>query len=83
MSFDDVIEINVLRFDPDDEGKMVLSTQTAIMPRHSSTSGALRSFVGEAPFDKNSVPDLVAAMSRLWAALADQISTGIVATDDQ
>jgi uncharacterized lipoprotein YmbA len=83
MSFDVTVEINVLRFDPDGAGQMVLSAQMAVKPERGHQTWITRSFTKSAPVAQNAAPDFVAAMNRLWAAAADQVAAMIVETDSR
>ena len=79
VSTDVLVEINVLRFDPDSTGKIALTAQFAIK------SGRTRALWRTQTSERIAAPpgvdisNSVATMSMLWAAMADQIANSIVA----
>ena len=81
LPFDVIVEINVLRFDPDGTGNVVLSAQISVKSEHGHGSQETRSLTEKAGVEQNAAPDFVAAMNRIWAATADQIATMIVDSD--
>jgi uncharacterized lipoprotein YmbA len=78
MSSDVLIEINVLRFDPDSTGKIILTTQIAIKSGRTRALWATRTFQNSATPDNANVSYIVATMSMLWASMADQVADLIV-----
>jgi uncharacterized protein len=78
VSSDVLIEINVLRFDPDSTGKIILTAQIAIKSGRTRVLWTTRTFEDSATPDNAGVPDIVAKMSLLWAAMADQVAGLIV-----
>ncbi len=83
MSFDVVVEIDVLRFDADSTGQMLLSAQIAIKPGHGHAFFVTRSLTKEDRIEQNTAADRVAAMSRLWATTADQIAAMVIKADNR
>lgn len=80
-SSDVLVEINVLRFDPDSSGNIVLSAQIAIKAGPTRTLWAARSFerssalsMSGADLNGPDASEIVAKMSALWAAMADQVA---------
>jgi uncharacterized lipoprotein YmbA len=83
LPFDVIVEINVLRFDPDGTGNVVLSAQISVKSEHGHGSQDTQSLTRKAGVEQNSASDFVAAMNRLWAAAADQIAAMITEADDR
>jgi uncharacterized lipoprotein YmbA len=83
LPFDVVVEINVLRFDPDGTGNVVLSAQLSVKAEHGHGSQVTRSLMQTAGVAQNVAPDFVASMNRLWAAAADQIAAMIIEADNR
>jgi uncharacterized lipoprotein YmbA len=77
-SSDVLIEINVLRFDPDSTGKIVLTAQIAIKSGRTRALWTTRTFENSATPENASAADIVAKMSMLWATLADNVADLIV-----
>lgn len=75
-----LIETNVLRFDPDPDGQMVLQIQVAIRDGNSLQILTTRSIQHEAPANEPVVANIVASMSGLWGQAADDIATRLVHT---
>jgi uncharacterized lipoprotein YmbA len=78
VSSDVLVEINVLRFDPDSTGKIILTAQIAIKSGRTRALWATRTFENSAIPDNANVSDIVAKMSALWAGMSDQIADLIV-----
>ncbi len=74
VSPDVLVEINVLRFDPDSAGQLVLNAQIAIKSGRTRALWATQSFAQHAPPDGVDASGIVAGMSLLWAAMAEQIA---------
>lgn len=74
VSSDVLVEINVLRFDPDSTGKIILTAQFAIKSGSTRSLWATRTFENSTTPDNANVSDIVAKMSLLWASLSDQIA---------
>jgi hypothetical protein len=74
-----LVEINVLRFEPDSTGKISLSAQFAIKSGRTHALWITQTFERFAAPGGVDVSDTVATMSMLWAAMADQIADSIVA----
>lgn len=82
---DILIEIDVLRFDPDSTGTLVLGAQIAIKSGPSRMLWTTRSFNdsialtnGGAGSNGPDASEIAAKMSALWAAMADQVADIIV-----
>jgi uncharacterized protein len=78
VSSDVLVEINVLRFDPDSTGKIVLTAQFAIKSERTRALWRTQTFERIAAPAGANISDTVATMSMLWAAMADQIANSIV-----
>jgi uncharacterized lipoprotein YmbA len=80
-----LIEINILRFDPDSSGQVLLSAQVAIKSGPSRALRTTRSYelrsdpLGATTSDSAAALQIVAKMSALWAALADRVADLTVA----
>jgi uncharacterized lipoprotein YmbA len=72
-----LVEINVLRFDPDAGGQIALLAQIAVKSGADQNRWTTRSYAASAPGGVFAV-DNVAAMSRLWGSAADQVAAMIV-----
>jgi uncharacterized lipoprotein YmbA len=83
LPFDVIVEINVLRFDPDGTDDVVLSAQVSVKSEHGHGFQITRSSAEKVRVEQNVAPDFVAAMNRLWAATADQIAAMIVEADNR
>lgn len=84
-SSDIIVEINVLRFDPASSGNIVLGAQTAIKSGPTRTLWQTRTFDSSSTLSNSGAdsngPDaseIVAKMSTLWAAMADQIADMVI-----
>jgi uncharacterized lipoprotein YmbA len=75
-----LIETNVLRFDPDPSGQMILQIQIAIRDGNSLQTLTTRSIQHEAPANEPVVANIVASMSALWGLAADDIASLLVQT---
>ncbi|GAB0118818.1 PqiC family protein [Acidisoma sp. 7E03] len=73
-----LVETNVLRFDPDPNGQMVLQFQVGIRDAASMNLLGTRAFTHQAPSGQPVVAQIVAGMSRLWGLAADDIATFLV-----
>lgn len=73
-----LVETNVLRFDPDPNGQMVLQFQVGIRDAASMTLLGTRAFTHQAPAGQPVVAQIVAGMSRLWGLAADDIAAFLV-----
>jgi uncharacterized lipoprotein YmbA len=69
-----LVEINVLQFQPDSSGRIQLSAAVAIKSGKDRTVLMTRTVQGSVTPAGPGVPDIVAAMSALWAQAADQIT---------
>jgi uncharacterized lipoprotein YmbA len=78
VTADVLIEINVLRFDPDSTGKIVLSAQFAVRSEHTHALLTAQTYQSSAVPEGTDVSYSVAAMSQLLATMADQIAGLIV-----
>jgi uncharacterized lipoprotein YmbA len=79
--FDVLVEIDVLRFDPDGIGNVVLSAETSVKSVKGQGSQIVRNFTQKAGVEQDVAPDIVSAMNRLWAATADQVAAMIAEID--
>jgi len=77
VSADVLVEINVLRFDPDSTGEIVLSAQFAVKSGRTRAVWMTQTFARSAAPDGVDISDTVAKMSMLWAAMADQVADSI------
>jgi len=69
-----VVEMNVLRFDPDPDGQMVLDVQISVRRSEDARHWRTLDFVRRAlPAGDGALGD-VAAMSALWGQAADQVA---------
>ena len=75
-----LIETNVLRFDPDPNGQMVLQIQVAMRDGNSLKTLTTRSIQQEAPGHGPVVANIVQSMSGLWGAAANDIAALLVQT---
>jgi len=69
-----LVEINVLRFDPDASGRIVLMAQTALKNATDNRFLATRTLQSSAVPAGTDMPSMMAAMSSLWAGLADAVA---------
>jgi len=84
-SSDILVEINILRFDPDSSGNIVLGAQIAVKSGPTRTLWTTRTFESSGTLSNSGAdsngPDaseVVAKMSELWAAMADQVADIII-----
>jgi uncharacterized lipoprotein YmbA len=75
-----LLETNVLRFDPDPDGQMVLRLQAALRDGATLALLATRAFHHEAPAEEPVVGNIVGVMSRLWGEAADDIAHFVLQT---
>ena len=73
-----LVETNVLRFDPDPDGQMVLQLQVGIRDAASMSLLGTRTISHHAPDNAPVVSQIVASMSRLWGQAADDIAAFLV-----
>lgn len=73
-----LVETNVERFDPDPDGQMVLRLQVGIRDGASMVLLGTRAIRHRAPDGAPVVSQIVASMSRLWGAAADDIAAFLV-----
>jgi uncharacterized lipoprotein YmbA len=85
VSSDILIEINIVRFDPDGSGNLDLGAQVAIKSGPFRKLWATRSFdesaalnIGSADSTESDASEIAAKMSALWAAMADQVADSII-----
>jgi uncharacterized lipoprotein YmbA len=74
---DILVEINLLRFDPDPSGDIQLTAQFAIRAATGQPNWQIQTFSANAAPSGPNTADTVAAMSKLWAAAADQLASRI------
>jgi uncharacterized lipoprotein YmbA len=75
---DMLIETNVLRFDPDPDGMMVLTAQFALRDGQSLQILVTRTVQHSAPANGPVVANIVASMSGLWGAAANDVAALLV-----
>ena len=69
-----LLEINLLRFDPDPSGNIQLTAQFAIRTAAGQPDWQIQTFSANATQTGSTTADAVAAMSKLWAEAADQLA---------
>ena len=74
-----LIETNVLRFDPDSNGQVILIVQIAIKSGRNFRPWLVQTFTNTATPAAPDVANLVATMSTLWAGVIDQLAPLAVA----
>ena len=72
-----LVEINILRFDPDASGHITLIAQTALKQANDGRFLSTRTLQSSAAPAGTDIPSMMAAMSALWAGLADAVAEGI------
>lgn len=72
-----LVEINVLRFDPDASGNIQLTAQIAIRDASGAPDWRIQTFSTQAPLAAPQPADIVAVMTTLWAKAADQLASRI------
>ncbi|MBW4024487.1 MAG: membrane integrity-associated transporter subunit PqiC [Proteobacteria bacterium] len=75
-----LVETNVLRFDPDPDGMMVLQAQVAVRNGQTLQIITTRSIQESGPAREPVVADIVSSMSDLWGAAANDIARLVVRT---
>ena len=75
---DVLIETNVLRFDPDSSGHVILLVQIALKSGRSFQPWLVQTFSNTATPAGADVSSLVAAMSTLWAGVIDQLAPIVI-----
>jgi len=73
-----LIEVNVLRFDPDASGRVTLIAQTALKQAKDDRFLWIRTLQSSAIPAGADIPSMMAAMSTLWAGLADAVANMIL-----
>jgi uncharacterized lipoprotein YmbA len=71
---DILVEINLLRFDPDPSGNIQLTAQFAIRAASGQPNWQIQTFSANATPTGPTTAEAVAAMSKLWADAADQLA---------
>ena len=69
-----LVEINLLRFDPDASGRIVLTAQAAVKDAKDNRFVATRTLQSERTPTGADMPSAMQAMSALWAGLADALA---------
>lgn len=69
-----VLEVNLQRFDPDDSGRVILIAQIALKNAADNQFLSTRTLRTEAAPAGTDMPSMMAAMSGLWAGLADAVA---------
>lgn len=75
-----LVEINVLRFDPDSSGQMILQLQVGLRDGQSMNLLGTRSIQHQAPAGGPVVSAIVGSMSTLWGQAADDVAAFLVQT---
>ena len=75
-----LVEINVLRFDPDTSGQMILQIEVGLRDGNTMNLLSTRNFTHQAAAGGPLVASIVATMSTLWGQAADDIADFTVAT---
>lgn len=75
-----MVETNLLRFDPDPDGQMVLQVQVGIRDSASMKLLGTRNITRQAPSGQPVVANIVASMSTLWGQAADEIAAFLAQT---
>jgi uncharacterized lipoprotein YmbA len=71
---DVLVEIDLLRFDPDSSGRVVLIAQAALKSAADDRFLTTRTLQSSAAPASADMPGMMAAMSTLWAGLADDLA---------
>lgn len=74
-----LVEIEILRFDPDPSGTIELTAQIAIRAATGTPDWRIQTFSTQAPLAGPQPADIVAVMTTLWAKAADQLASRIAA----
>ncbi len=69
-----VVEMNVLRFDPDQEGRIALDVQISVRRGSDARQWRTLDFARQAAASGAGAVGIVAAMSGLWGQAADQVA---------
>jgi uncharacterized protein len=75
-----IIETNVMRFDPNPDGTMTLQAQVAVRSGDTLQILVTRTITESGPANEPVVANIVASMSMLWGAAADDIATLLART---
>ena len=75
-----IIETNVMRFDPNPDGTMTLQAQVAVRSGDTLQIIVTRTIEENGPANEPVVANIVASMSTLWGAAADDIATLLART---
>jgi uncharacterized protein len=75
-----IIETNVMRFDPNPDGTMTLQAQVAVRSGDTLQIIVTRTIQESGPADEPVVANIVASMSTLWGAAANDIATLLAGT---
>jgi len=76
-----VVEMNVLRFDPDPDGQIDLSVQISVRRGNNTRNWQTTSFTRQAPPQSNDAVGTAATMSALWSQAADQVASMLANAD--
>jgi uncharacterized lipoprotein YmbA len=76
-----VVEMNVLRFDPDPDGRIDLTVQISVRRGSDKRLWQTQNFTRYATPSGPDAAASVAAMSALWAQAADQVAAMLVQED--
>jgi uncharacterized lipoprotein YmbA len=75
-----IIETNVMRFDPNPDGTLTLQAQVAVRDGNSLQILVTRTIEESGPAREPVVANIVASMSKLWGAAADDVAALLVQT---
>jgi uncharacterized protein len=75
-----IVETNILRFDPNPDGTLTLQAQVAVRDGESLLIIVTRTIQETGPANEPVVANIVASMSTLWGAAANDIATLLVNT---
>jgi uncharacterized lipoprotein YmbA len=77
-SADLIVETNVMRFDPNPDGTLTLQAQVALRDGDSLQIRVTRTIQESGPANEPVVANIVASMSTLWGAAADDVAALLV-----
>jgi uncharacterized lipoprotein YmbA len=75
-----IVETNVMRFDPNPDGTLTLQAQVAVRDGNSLQIVVTRTITENGPAHEPVVANIVASMSTLWGAAADDVAALLVRT---
>jgi uncharacterized lipoprotein YmbA len=78
-----LVEVNILRFDPDATGRVTLIAQTALKQAADGRFLSTKTWQSSAMPAGADMPSMMAAMSALWARLADTVANDIALDEER